>query len=102
MKALLIIAIVLGLPVVVFLARKRVWLALKVAAAMLIAVNIFRFARATQSDDAAAKFLTLALALGAFGLVWLALWLVTRFVERQRALHPPAPRAPQQRQRWRL
>jgi len=33
----------MALPAVVFLARRRIWLALKVAAVMLIAVNLVRF-----------------------------------------------------------
>ena len=50
----------------------------------------------------AGRFLTFGLAIGAFGLVWLVLWAITRLVERHRALHPPPPRPVQRRPRWKL
>jgi hypothetical protein len=82
-----------------FLARRRLWLALKLTAAAFVALNVYRI---TQDQQATAGLVTLGLAIGAFAVVWVVLWGITRAVERHRALHPAPPRPLQQRPRWRL
>ena len=99
MKASLLVALVLGSIVMLFLARRRLWLALKLTAGAFVALNLVRFFQQRQDAD---RFLTFGLAIGAFGLVWLVLWAITRLVERHRALHPPPPRPVQRRPRWKL
>jgi len=99
MKAMIPVLIVLSVVLMLITARKRLWTALKLTAAAFVLLNLYRFWRASDEPD---RFVTLALALGAFGVAWLALWGVTRLVERHRALHPPPPRPPRQRPRWRL
>ena len=99
MKASIAVLLVLGIILMLFLARRRLWLALKLTAAAFVALNVFRF---TQVQEADQGLVTLGLSIGAFALVWLVLWGITRAVERHRTLHPPPPRPLESRQRWRL
>jgi hypothetical protein len=96
---MVVVLIILSLGLMLLMARRRLWLGMKMAAAAFAALNLYRFALASDDTD---RFVTLGLALAAFGVVWLVLWGVTRLVERQRALHPAPPRPPQRRPRWRL
>ncbi len=69
------------------------------AAAAFAALNFYRL---IQLDEDNPGWDTLVLALGVFAFVWLALWGITRVVERHRRLHPAPPSEPEQRPRWRL
>jgi hypothetical protein len=99
MKAMLVLLIILSVVLMVIFARRRLWLGLKLTAAAFVGLNLYRFALATDETE---RFVLMGLALGAFGLVWLVLWGITRLVERHRALHPSPPRPPQRRWPWQL
>jgi len=98
-KASLVVALVLGGILMLILARRRLWLALKLTAGAFVALNLVRFC---QQREETARYVTFGLAIGAFALCWAVLWAITRLVERHRALHPPAPRPAQRRTRWKL
>ena len=61
MKASLAVLLVLGIILMLFLARRRLWLALKLTAAAFVALNVFRL---TQIQDSSQGFLTVGLAIG--------------------------------------
>ena len=96
---MLLVLIVLCLVLMLLMARRRLWTGMKMAAAAFAILNLYRFALASDDTD---RFVTLVLALAAFGVVWVVLWAITRLVERHRALHPAPPRPVQRRPRWRL
>jgi hypothetical protein len=96
---MLVVLIVLSLGLMLLMARRRLWLGMKMAAGAFVVLNLYRFALASDNTD---RFILLGLALAAFGAVWVVLWAITRLVERRRALHPAPPRPPQRRPRWRL
>jgi hypothetical protein len=98
-KLSLALIILLALVIVLFIARRRLWLALKLTAAAFVALNVYRFIGAAEDTE---SFVTLGVTLAAFGLAWLLLWGVTRLVERHRSLHPPQPKPLQRRPRWKL
>jgi hypothetical protein len=98
-KASLVVVLVLGGILMLILARRRLWLALKLTAGAFVALNLVRFFQQRGDTE---RFLTFGLAIGAFALCWAVLWTVTRLVERHRTLHPPTPRPAQRRTRWKL
>src|SRR5205823_6834898 len=66
-KASLVVVLVLGSIVMLFLARRRLWLALKLTAGAFVALNLVRFFQQREDTD---RFVTLGLAIGAFAACW--------------------------------
>lgn len=85
-----------ALGLALYLARRRLRLALLVGGGLYVAITLARFLTAASDPE---RFDELALAFGGFAAVWLVLWGVTRLQARRRARGPAPGRTPGARAR---
>ena len=82
MKQLLVTALVVLLGLMFLFYRQRLKWAVLLVGAAYIAVLIVRLVVAADDPD---RLQDLAAAVGALAVAWLAVWVSTRLIERQRA-----------------